>query len=113
VSFCTFYFGHCVACSWRKNTLIYIYCCLKHVDDLKQWYSIIILIFILYTPKKTNETCAKKIIYLLCCLFFSDIRILITPLVFSNSSCLSETVDVIIDIYLQYAISPRQKTFDL
>ena len=64
LSFCTFSFGHCVVCS----SSIYGFW-------LPLWYlqTLLVLLYFFFWP--------------LCCLFFFDIRILITPLVSSNSSC--------------------------
>ena len=62
LSFCTFSFGHCVVCS----SSIYGFW-------LPLWYlqTLLVLLYFFFWP--------------LCCLFFFDIRFLITPLVSSNS----------------------------
>jgi hypothetical protein len=64
LSFCPFSFGHCVVCS---SSIYGFWLPLWHLQTL------IVLLSFFFRP--------------LCCLFFFDIRILITPLVSSNSSC--------------------------
>ena len=73
LSFCTFSFDHCVVCS----SSIYVFW-------LPLWYLLAIVLFVLLPY--TDYDCHFGIFWPLCCLFFFDIRILITPLVSSNTS---------------------------
>ena len=68
LSFCTFSFGHCVVCS----SPIYRFW-------LPLWYLVAIVLSVLL--RYTDSDYPFGILWPLCCLFFSDIQILITPLV--------------------------------
>ena len=66
--FCTFSFGHCFVCS----SMIYAFW-------LPLWYLLNIVLSVLLWYTDSDYTLG--IFWPLCCLFFYDIRILITPLV--------------------------------
>ena len=80
-SFCTFSFGHCVVCS----SLIYEFW-------LPLWYlqtlllTIVLSVLLWFTDSDYPFGVFKLFFWPLCCLFFFDLRILITPLVSSNCS---------------------------
>ena len=73
LSFCTFSFGHCVV----RSSLIYRFW-------LPLWYLLAIVLSVLLWC--TDSDYPFGIFWPLCCLFFFDVRILITPLVSSYSS---------------------------
>ena len=81
---CTFSFGHCVVCSTSTYGL-----------RLSLWYlqTLLVLLYFFFWP--------------LCCLFFFDIRILITPLVSSNSSCpfVLFLLAIVLSVFLRYTDS--------
>ena len=68
LSFCPFSFGHCVVCS----SSIYRFW-------LPLWYLLVIVLSVLL--RYTDSDYLFGIFWPLCCLFFFDIQILITPLV--------------------------------
>ena len=80
-SFSTFSFGHCVVCS----SLIYGFW-------LPLWYlqtlllTIVLSVLLWFTYSDYPFGVFKLFFWPLCCLFFLDLRILITPLISSNSS---------------------------
>ena len=73
LSFCTFSFGHCAVCS----SSIYGFWLLL-------WYLLAIVLSVLL--RYTVSGYSSGIFWPLCCLFFFDIQILVTPLVSSYSS---------------------------
>ena len=75
LSLCTFSFGHFVVCS----SLIYGFW-------LPFWCFVVIVLSVLL--RYTDSDYPFGILWSLSCVFFLDMRILITPLVSSNSSCI-------------------------
>ena len=87
LSFCTFSFAHCVVCS----SSIYGFW-------LPLLYLLPIVLSVLLRYTDSDYLCC--IFCRLCCLFFSDIRILINPVVSSNSSYIHLTQLYKIYIYI-------------
>jgi hypothetical protein len=72
LSFCTFSFGHCVVCSSIYGFWLPLWCILAIVLSVHL--------------RLTDSDYPFGVFWPLCCLFFFDLRILITPLVSLNSS---------------------------
>ena len=59
------------------------------------------------------DRCLYFIFWPLCCLFFFDIRILMTPLVFSNSSFHNGKIEIIIYVVKFHSLTPLTVNFEM